>query len=272
MKALIISDDDFIISQSSKFLHDNNFDIIIYKWLLKALDNIEEIHPDLIFISASEYPRHWKTLVQFVKSGIGGEKVCIILYESKALSEEDNEKAKALGINATLKNFSENEIEKTSEIISAFFGIENKTDSKKTIPTEENSNQIDENDNEIPTVEGIFDENNILVPELSEGENVIEEILSLSPRSEEKKQRNAYIIFNNPKNYKLNTGIVTNYDDSIFECHFDFPLENLSENEIIRQISFLNDDEYFGFSATVKSVENESGKLTLKILEKYEEI
>ncbi len=270
MKALIISDDDFIISQSSKFLHNNNFDIIIYKWLLKALDNIEEIQPDLIFINASEYPRHWKTLVQFVKSGIGGERVCIILYESKALSEEDNEKAKALGINATLKNFSKNEIEKTSEIISAFFGIENKTDSKKTIPTEETFTQINKNYDEIPTVEDIFNENNILVPKLSEGEDVIEEILF--PHTEEKKQRNAYIIFNNPKNYKLNTGIVTKYDDSIFECHFDFPLENLSENEIIRQISFLNDDGYFGFSATVKSVENESGKLTLKILEKYEEI
>ena len=77
MKALLISDDESIVTPLDSYLKNHQFDTIIYKWLIKALDNIEEIKPDLIVISAAEYPRHWKTLVQFVKSGIGGDNVKI---------------------------------------------------------------------------------------------------------------------------------------------------------------------------------------------------
>ena len=74
MKAIIISDDSKTIEVLDKVLVEHNFDTIIYRWLLKALDNIEEIRPDLVIVSVSEYPRHWKTLTQFVASGIGGER------------------------------------------------------------------------------------------------------------------------------------------------------------------------------------------------------
>lgn len=107
MKALIISDDENLVKSTSAFLESKNYDIIVYKWLLKALDNIEEIRPDLILVSSSEYPRHWKTLVQFVKSGIGGEDVHIYLYEPTPLSKEDEDKAKILGIDGYFTNTDE---------------------------------------------------------------------------------------------------------------------------------------------------------------------
>lgn len=99
MKALIISDDESIVTPVDNFLKQNQFDTIIYRWMIKAIDNIEEIKPDLIIISAAEYPRHWKTLVQFVKSGIGGDNVTIFLYEPVSLLEQDLEKAKELQVN-----------------------------------------------------------------------------------------------------------------------------------------------------------------------------
>ena len=98
MKALIISDKQEIIDFSEKFLKENGYDIIVYRWLLKAIDNIEEIQPDLIFLSAAEYPRHWKTLASFVKSGIGGNNVQIYLYAPDSLSDEEKRKAVELGI------------------------------------------------------------------------------------------------------------------------------------------------------------------------------
>ena len=98
MKALIISEDENVYSVLNSVLQKAGYDTIIYKWLLKALDNIEEIQPDCIVVSSSEYPRHWKTLVQFVKSGIGGDNVDIYLYEPNPISQEDQEKAKILGI------------------------------------------------------------------------------------------------------------------------------------------------------------------------------
>ena len=98
MKALIISEDEKVYSVLNSVLQKAGYETIIYKWLLKALDNIEEIRPDCIVVSSSEYPRHWKTLVQFVKSGIGGDDVEIYLYEPNPMSDEDEEKARVLGI------------------------------------------------------------------------------------------------------------------------------------------------------------------------------
>ncbi len=107
MKALIISEDENVYTTLDEILKKASYDTIIYKWLLKALDNIEEIRPDLIVVSSSEYPRHWKTLVQFVKSGIGGDDVQIYLYEPTPVSAEDEEKAKILGVTGCFSEFDE---------------------------------------------------------------------------------------------------------------------------------------------------------------------
>ena len=105
MKALIISEDEKVYSTLNDILIKADYDTIIYKWLLKALDNIEEIRPDLIVVSSSEYPRHWKTLVQFVKSCIGGDDIDIYLYEPNPISDEDKEIAKVLGVTGCFDKF-----------------------------------------------------------------------------------------------------------------------------------------------------------------------
>ena len=98
MKALIISDRQEIIESVTPLLKQNGFDIIHYRWIIKALDNIEEIQPDVIVLSAGEYPRHWKTLSGFVKSGIGGNSVKLYLTDLKELDAEDSKKAADLGV------------------------------------------------------------------------------------------------------------------------------------------------------------------------------
>lgn len=136
MKALIISDDENLVKSTSSFLESKNYDIIVYKWLLKALDNIEEIRPDLIVVSSSEYPRHWKTLVQFVKSGIGGEDVHIYLYEPTPLSKEDEDKAKILGIDGYFTN--------TDELENMFNPTEEEVPSVENIVSEVQSEESPE--------------------------------------------------------------------------------------------------------------------------------
>ena len=98
MKALVISDRKEIIDFVSPLLKNKGFDLIHYRWIIKALDNIEEIQPDVIVLCAGEYPRHWKTLAGFVESGIGGNAVKVYLTDKKELSDEDSAKAKELCI------------------------------------------------------------------------------------------------------------------------------------------------------------------------------
>lgn len=141
MKALVISDDSNIINACDDFLNAKGFDTIIYRWMLKALDNIEEIRPDCIIISSSEYPRHWKTLVQFVKSGIGGDNIAVYLYEPKPLSEGDLKKAKMLGITGYFTSFSKKQLANLSSSLDEFFGLD-MIKEQNIVPSREESGSI----------------------------------------------------------------------------------------------------------------------------------
>jgi len=98
MKAIIICDDEEVIGKVDAALASLSYDTIIYRWLLKALDNIEEIRPDIVVVSASDYPRHWKTLTQYIKSGIGGKIPDVVLYVPASFSEAEKKKARKLGV------------------------------------------------------------------------------------------------------------------------------------------------------------------------------
>lgn len=138
MKALVISDRQEIIDYVTPLVKQKGFDLIHYRWIIKALDNIEEIQPDIIVLSAGEYPRHWKTLAGFVQSGIGGNDVKVYLYETSPLSKEDEEKAKGLGVLSFIESFSESEeIEKNIEEEI----LEDDTD-LKNIPADESEDEI----------------------------------------------------------------------------------------------------------------------------------
>lgn len=116
MKAVIISDKQDVIKLLQKRLESEGFDVIIYRWLLKALDNIEEIRPDYIILSAEEYPRHWKTLASFVQSGIGGNDVRFCLYNDEVLNAEDKQKAEQLGVEFYSEQKEISEVEETTEV------------------------------------------------------------------------------------------------------------------------------------------------------------
>ena len=143
MKALVISDRHEIIDYVTPLVKQKGFDLIHYRWIIKALDNIEEIQPDIIVLSAGEYPRHWKTLAGFVQSGIGGNDVKVYLYETSPLSKEDEEKAKGLGVLSFIESFSKSEeIEKNiEEEFEEEEILEDDTD-LKNIPANESEDKI----------------------------------------------------------------------------------------------------------------------------------
>lgn len=108
MKTLLISNDDKVIDFFSSKLSARAYDVIIYRWLMKAMDNLEEIKPQIVIINADEYPRHWKTLVSFLQSGLGGANVNVYLYSPSGLNNEDNKKVELLGIKKVFTKLDEN--------------------------------------------------------------------------------------------------------------------------------------------------------------------
>lgn len=118
MKALLIADDEKAITNISEVLKSAGYDVIVYKWLLKAMDNLEEIKPHLIVISTKDYPRHWKTLAQYA-SGINSDyKPELILYAEEPLSEDELKKAETLRVRGIFNSCEVEGLDKLRQILS----------------------------------------------------------------------------------------------------------------------------------------------------------
>ena len=115
MKVLIVTEDEKINSQVSGFLEQQGFDCIKYRILMKALDNLEEIAPKAIFLSAQDYPRHWKTFLQYAK-GISLQ-AKIILYSEKPLNQDEQDKAKFLGVGYIINKIDEEMLSGLSDFL-----------------------------------------------------------------------------------------------------------------------------------------------------------
>lgn len=95
MKALLISESDEILNSYAAFFKEAGYDTVCYRWLLKAMDNLEEIEPQLVFIDGFGYPRHWKTLAQHIKTSFKNAPLVLLTAD---LSEEEAKKADCLDV------------------------------------------------------------------------------------------------------------------------------------------------------------------------------
>ena len=118
MKVLLIADEEDFIEKATAKLNDNGFDVITYRWLLKAMDNVEEIAPEVIIVSAASYPRHWKTLVSFVQTGLSKIVPKVILYIQRSLDNEEIKKTEALNICGIFNSIDENGLNEILDLIS----------------------------------------------------------------------------------------------------------------------------------------------------------
>ena len=215
MKALIISEANDITNEFTEYYKTQNYDVIKYRWLMKALDNIEEIDPDLIFINATEYPRHWKTLCQYVKGINKNPK--IVLFSSLPLSNEDREKAECLQIDSIVN--SSEDLEEVCTLTDIC------QDSEENLP--ETENIIEQEQNE--TVEILEEEK-------------IEETIEQPTLSETKVCK---FLFSNPENFVLITGKVESFNDSKLVFLPDNPEDtaNIPVETIIKKCTLKVDNQ-----------------------------
>jgi hypothetical protein len=105
---LILADDNNAFTQMAAPL---GYELIRYRHVLKAMDNIDEIDPEVIVISARDFPRHWKVLVQYVRNERSKEACPIIILKGENFSAEETSKAFFLGVNGVISDTLEREEE-----------------------------------------------------------------------------------------------------------------------------------------------------------------
>ncbi|MDC7240340.1 MAG: hypothetical protein PQJ50_08265 [Spirochaetales bacterium] len=99
MKIVLISGDSETASRINRYFTPAGYGFIHYTNPLKAMDNFGEIRPDVILFHESEYPRHWKLAVKFLRENLSRESSIFILLVDSLFSDEDAHKAHFLGVN-----------------------------------------------------------------------------------------------------------------------------------------------------------------------------
>ena len=111
MKLLLVLGSDDNYDAFTQTVAPLGFELIRYRHVLKAMDNIDEVDPSAIVISARDFPRHWKILVQFVRNERSKEICPIIILKGDSFSAEETSKAFFLGVNGVISETLEREEE-----------------------------------------------------------------------------------------------------------------------------------------------------------------
>ena len=133
MKLLLVLQSDETYNLISVFVKPLGFELIHYNHILKAMDNIDEVDPCAIVISARDFPRHWKTMVQFVRSARSKEDCPIILLKGSNFPQEEMHKASYLGVSGIVLEALDNsaEIERLQGILSRYLPVDEKRRSRR---------------------------------------------------------------------------------------------------------------------------------------------
>ena len=244
MKALLIADNPQAIDNISQILETAGYDVITYKWLLKALDNIEEISPHLIIVSAKDYPRHWKTLAQYAQTVFASYKPQIILYAEGGLDDEEKSKAQALKVRGIFESIDVCGLEKLREILTKEADIyAGKLLTDDGVPTVGNLIFDDEQDS--PLTDSVFEDSTVTETAPEEDSIMTENVpaeedstVTETAPSEDQQEISSIscsFMFENPLTGKLVTGYACNFDGKTFSFDADIPdfIKDLSEGSEI---------------------------------------
>ncbi|MDR0451145.1 MAG: PilZ domain-containing protein [Treponema sp.] len=128
MKLLLVMGSDDTSNLISLYIKPLGFELIRYHYVLKAMDNIDEADPSAIIISARDFPRHWKTMVQFVRSERPKDLCPIILLKGNNFPLEETSKAFYLGVSGIVDEALNDsaEINRLQNILSRYIPLEEK--------------------------------------------------------------------------------------------------------------------------------------------------
>jgi hypothetical protein len=132
MKLLLILGSDETFHLVSHYIKPLGFDLIRYNHVQKAMDNIDEVDPVALIISANDFPRHWKILVNFVRVERNKSRCPIVLLTGEKFPLEEASKAFYVGVSGIVpENLREpSQVLKLQNILSRYIPV----DEKRRVP------------------------------------------------------------------------------------------------------------------------------------------
>ncbi len=121
MKTVLVIEDQETQERITHHLAPLGFDFIHYLNPVKALDNIDEINPDLVIFSAEDFPRHWKPFIRLLRAQRSKEDAVFILITGDSFSSEEASKATVLEVNGMIHTgLNEDDIQHLQDIFARY--------------------------------------------------------------------------------------------------------------------------------------------------------
>ncbi len=138
MKFLLVSSSDALQPFLERSFSHQAAEVIHYDNPIKAMDNLDEIEPDVVFFAAVDFPRHWKPFVTYLRNTYSRRESVFILLIPDSFSEEEANKAEHLEVNAVLDEdlTSRRTVEQVRAIITRYHRMKDIRKFSRVIPNE----------------------------------------------------------------------------------------------------------------------------------------
>jgi CRP-like cAMP-binding protein len=103
-----------------------------------VMNNLEELHPDLMIVNGADFPRQWKPLLKLLRDKWGPEESVFILLTPDDFEFDEAAKAAYLNINGLLpvQALSEQIVYRLEELLKRYKSIQDKRKSPRIAPSE----------------------------------------------------------------------------------------------------------------------------------------
>lgn len=137
MKAMLVMASDKVADLSGYYLRPLGFDIIRYRNPIKAMDNIDEVDPEAIIISAEDFPRHWKPFIQMVRVNRPKEKCVFLLLKGNRFPFDEAAKAVFLGVNGVIhENLRDkSELARFQQVLKRYLALDDMRAAERFVPS-----------------------------------------------------------------------------------------------------------------------------------------
>ncbi len=103
MKTLTVIENEKTRESLVEHLAPLGFEFIHYSNPLKAMDNLDEIQPDVVFFSAQDFIRHWKPFLIVLRTVCTRDKALFFILKGETFTFEEASKASHLQVTGIIK-------------------------------------------------------------------------------------------------------------------------------------------------------------------------
>ncbi len=139
MKLMLVGSSQELVERVHKRFGSQGLDVIRYSHPIKAMDNLSEVQPSVVLFSASDFPRHWKPFLTFLRGELYRDRCVFILLTAPEFSEDDAMKAQHLGANGLISEAlaDERELARLHDIIARYQDLRDSRSATRYRPTPE---------------------------------------------------------------------------------------------------------------------------------------